>query len=69
MCGTITRCLKGKTKEHTQLKFYKVMAVVVLLYGTESWFFEKEGSKSLTSSRHVFPKVSKRVYKARSIEE
>ena len=33
MCGTISRTLKGKT---TQIKFYKVMAVPVLMYGSEN---------------------------------
>ena len=37
LCGTINRFLKGKTRPETQLKFYKVMAVPTLLYGSEIW--------------------------------
>ena len=33
LCGTIIRFLKGKSRPETQLKFYKVMAVAILLYG------------------------------------
>ena len=36
MCGTITRNLKEKTQLSTQIKFYKVMAVPVLMYGSET---------------------------------
>ena len=36
-CGTISRTLKGKTQLSTQIKFYKVMAVPVLMYGSENW--------------------------------
>jgi hypothetical protein len=31
MCGTTTRTLKGETQLSTQIKFYKVMAVPVVL--------------------------------------
>jgi hypothetical protein len=37
MCGTIKRTLINKTRKDIQLKFYKVMAVPVLLYGCENW--------------------------------
>jgi hypothetical protein len=37
MCGTIKRTLINKTRKDTQLKFYKVMTVPVLLYGCENW--------------------------------
>jgi hypothetical protein len=37
MCGTIKRTLTNKTRKDTQLKFYKVMAVPVLLYGCKNW--------------------------------
>ena len=32
-----SRTLKGKTQLSTQIKFYKVMAVPVLMYGSENW--------------------------------
>ena len=31
MCGTMSRTLKGKTQLSTEMKFYKVMAVPVLI--------------------------------------
>ena len=36
MWGIISRTLKGKTQLSTQIKFYKVMAVPVLTYGSEN---------------------------------
>ena len=36
MCGTISKTLKGKTQLSTQIKFYKVMAVPFLAYGSEN---------------------------------
>jgi hypothetical protein len=37
ICGVlvIAKTLKKKTKKETNLKFYKIMAVSVLLYGRE----------------------------------
>ena len=35
-CSTISRTLKGKTQLLTQIKFYKVMAVPVLMYDSEN---------------------------------
>ena len=37
MCGTIRRTLKWKTQLSAQIKFYKLMAVPVLVYGSEKW--------------------------------
>jgi hypothetical protein len=34
---TIARTLNKKTRKETNLKFYKIMAVPVLLYGSEIW--------------------------------
>jgi hypothetical protein len=33
ICGIIARTLKKETRKETNLKFYKIMAVPVLLYG------------------------------------
>ena len=35
ICGTINRTLGRKTRKETQMKFYKVMAIPTLLYGSE----------------------------------
>jgi hypothetical protein len=37
ICGIISRTLKMKIRKEKFLKFYKVMAVPVLLYGIETW--------------------------------
>jgi hypothetical protein len=37
ICGVIVRTLKMKTGTETNLKFYKMMAVPVLLHGSETW--------------------------------
>jgi hypothetical protein len=36
ICGVIARILKMKTRKETNLKFYKIMAVPVLLYDSET---------------------------------
>jgi hypothetical protein len=37
MCGTLKQTLKNKTRRIKQIKFYKVIAVPTILYGSESW--------------------------------
>jgi hypothetical protein len=37
LCGTLRRTLKTKTRKATQIKFYKLMALPVLLYGSGTW--------------------------------
>jgi hypothetical protein len=37
MCGVIARTPKKKTRKEINLKFYKIMVFVVLLYGSETW--------------------------------
>jgi hypothetical protein len=37
ICGVIARTLNMKTRKETNLKFYKIMTVPVLLYGSETW--------------------------------
>jgi hypothetical protein len=41
MCGVIARTLKKKTRKETNLKFYKIMAVPVLLYSSKTWTTRK----------------------------
>jgi hypothetical protein len=41
ICGAIARTLKKKTRKETNLKCYKIMAVPVLLYGSETWTWRK----------------------------
>jgi hypothetical protein len=35
--GPIERTLTNKARKDTQIRFYKVMATPVLLYGSETW--------------------------------
>jgi hypothetical protein len=58
ICGTIRRALKGKTRKDTQIKFYQVMAVPTLLYGSECWTMRKRDAKT-TSSRNAILKICK----------
>jgi hypothetical protein len=41
ICGVISRTLKRKTREETNLKLYKFMAIPVLLCGCETWTLKK----------------------------
>jgi hypothetical protein len=37
ICGTIKRTLARKVRKETLLRFYKIMAIPTLLYGSECW--------------------------------
>jgi hypothetical protein len=43
ICEVIARTLKTKTRKEKNLKFYNIMAVTVLLYGSETWTLRKRG--------------------------
>lgn len=54
ICGAIQKVLKHKTLKETQLKFYKVMAVITLLYSLECWMLWKSNLKQLEPSEIKF---------------
>ena len=54
MCGTISRTLKGKTQLSTQIKFYKVMAVPVLMYGSENWSLNRSAKRKIEAAEMRF---------------
>jgi hypothetical protein len=54
MCGTISRTLKGKTQLSTQIKLYKVMAVPVLMYGSENWFLNRSDKRKIEAAEMRF---------------
>ena len=54
MCCTISRTLKGKTQLSTQNKFYKVMAVPVLMYGSENWSLNRSDKRKLKAAEMRF---------------
>ena len=50
MCGTLSLTLKGKTQLSTQIKFYKVMAVPVLMYGRENWSLNRSDKRKIEAA-------------------
>lgn len=46
VCGVINRSLKNTRKE-TKMKFYRVMAVPMLLYGSEFWILTKKEERRI----------------------
>ena len=53
ICGTIKRSLKN-TRRETKLKFYKVMAVPVLLYGCEFWTLTRKEERTIEAAEMRF---------------
>ena len=53
-CGTIQRTLKHKVQQHTLLKFYKIIAVPLLLYGCENWTLTADQLRQIESSEMRF---------------
>ena len=54
MCGTIRRTLGKKVREETMMKFYKTMAVPVLMYGSETWVTKSQYQKRIQSAEMKF---------------
>ena len=54
MFGTISRTLKGKTQLSIQIKFYKVMTVPVLLYGSENWSLNRSDKRKIKAAEMRF---------------
>ena len=54
MCGTISRTLKRKTQLSTQIKFYKVMAVPVLMYGSENRSLNQSDKRKIEGAEMRF---------------
>lgn len=52
--GTIRRTLKSKARKDTLLKFYKVMSVPSLLYGSETWVMKKRDASRLQTNEMKF---------------
>lgn len=53
-CGTIRRTLGKKVQKGTLLKFYKVMALPALLYGSENWVLKKRDESRIEASEMKF---------------
>ena len=54
MRDTITRTLKGKTQLSAKIKFYKVMAVPVLMYGSENWSLNRSDKRKIEADEMRF---------------
>ena len=52
--GTIKRTLGNKVRRETLLKFYKVMSLPVLLYGSETWVLNKRDRMKIQSAEMKF---------------
>ena len=52
--GTIRRTLKNKVRKETMLKFYKVMSLPTITYGSETWTINKNIKKKIQSSEMRF---------------
>ena len=52
--GTIRRTLKNKVRKETMLKFYKVMSLPTITYGSETWTINKNIKKKIQSSEMSF---------------
>ena len=52
--GTIRRTLKNKTRKETMIKFYKVMSVPAITYGSETWIINKSDKRKIQSAEMRF---------------
>jgi hypothetical protein len=48
--GTIKRTSAGKVRKETSLRFYKIMAIPTLLYGSECWTLTKRQKSRLEAA-------------------
>lgn len=54
VCGTINRTFRNKIRKETKLKFYKVMAVPTLAYGSETWTLTKKQQSKIQTTEMKF---------------
>lgn len=47
MCSTVHGTLGSRIRKDTKLKFYKVMAMPVLTYGSETWTLTKSNRQRI----------------------
>jgi hypothetical protein len=63
VCGTIHKYLKHKTRTDTHLKFFKTIAVPILIYDREAWVLSKREESKIQSSEMLFLRSVKGCYK------
>lgn len=54
ICGTINRTLQNKTTKETKMKFYKIMATPVLMFGSESWVVRERDKGKIQTAEMRF---------------
>ena len=54
MCGTISRTSNEKSQLSIQIKFYKVMTVPVLMYGSEKWSLNRSDKSKIETAENKF---------------
>jgi hypothetical protein len=54
ICGTIKRTFAGKVTKETLVRFYKIMAIPTLLYGSECWTLTKRQKSRLKAAEMRF---------------
>jgi hypothetical protein len=56
MCGTMQRTLKikNKSRKGTQVKFYKVIAAPMLMYGSENWALNRSERRKIEKEKMHF---------------
>ncbi|PSN32209.1 hypothetical protein C0J52_24601 [Blattella germanica] len=54
VCGCINRTLRNKTRKDTQLRFYNIIALPQLLYGSETWTHRRIDISKIEASEMRF---------------
>lgn len=54
ICGTLRRTLIGRVRKETILKFYNIMAIPTLLYGSECWTLTQQLKQRLEAAEMRF---------------
>jgi hypothetical protein len=48
------RSLKGKTQLSTEIKFYKIMTIPVMIYGTDNWSLNRSDKRKIEAAEMRF---------------
>ena len=54
VCGTIKRTFKNKVRQETQLRYYSVMALPVICYGSETWTVKEKDKSRIQAAEMRF---------------
>jgi hypothetical protein len=53
-CEVINLILKGKSRKETQIRFYKTLTVLFILYGGETWVSRKRDESRIQSAEMAY---------------